>query len=91
MAASVQSMESDLLACFKKGVELIQDKIVDPITIPSKKATEKGRKKISKHSLRGDNRFVQMAVCDVNNPEKIVYMEQYAYQIPLANKKILTT
>ncbi len=87
MAVSVQSMESDLLACFKKGVELIQNKIVDPITIPTKKATEKSRRKISKHSLRGENRFVQMAVCDVNNPAKILPIEQYAYQMPVSEQE----
>jgi CRISPR-associated endonuclease/helicase Cas3 len=86
MAISIQSMESDLLACFKKGAELIQNKIVDPIIIPSKKATEKGRKKISKHSLRGENRFVQMAVCNVNIPGKIEYIEKYAYQMPVSEQ-----
>jgi CRISPR-associated endonuclease/helicase Cas3 len=78
-----QSMASDLLTCFKKGVQLIQQKIVDPITIPSKKTTEKSRGKISKHSLRGENRFVQMAVCDVSNPAQIVFCEKYAYRMPL--------
>jgi CRISPR-associated endonuclease/helicase Cas3 len=78
-----QSMASDLLACFKKGVQLIQLKIVDPITIPSKKTAEKSRGKISKHSLRGENRFVQMAVCDVSNPAKIIFCEKYAYEMPV--------
>ncbi|MBL1263020.1 CRISPR-associated endonuclease Cas3'' [Candidatus Methylomicrobium oryzae] len=78
-----QSMGSDLLACFKQGVQLIGQKIVDPITIPAKKITDKGRGKISKYSLRGENRFVQMAVCDVSNPAQIVFCEKYAYEIPV--------
>jgi CRISPR-associated endonuclease/helicase Cas3 len=78
-----QSMASDLLACFKQGVQLIQQKVVDPITIPSKKTAEKSRGKISKHSLRGENRFVQMAVCDVSNPAQIVFCEKYAYEMPV--------
>jgi CRISPR-associated endonuclease/helicase Cas3 len=76
-------MESDLLTCFKKGVDLIDQKVLDPIIIPAKKISTKGRGKISKHSLRGENRFVQMAVCDVRNPEKIVFLEQYAYEMPV--------
>jgi len=71
------------LACFKQGVQLIQQKIVDPITIPPKKITEKGQGKISKHSLRGENRFVQMAICDVSKWPHIEYREEYAYQPPV--------
>ncbi len=78
-----QSMASDLLACFKQGVQLINQKVLDPITIPTKKSTVKGRGKISKHSLRGENRFVQMAVCDVSNPEQILFRERYAYEMPI--------
>ncbi len=82
-----QAMESDLLACFKQGVQLIQNKVIDPITIPPKKATEKGRSKISKHSLRGENRFVQMAVCEVSQWPKIEFMNQYAYQPPVSDRE----
>jgi len=83
MELAQQSMASDLLACFKQGVQLIQQKIVDPITIPPKKITEKGQGKISKHSLRGENRFVQMAICDVSKWPHIEYREEYAYQPPV--------
>jgi len=81
-----QSMTSDLLACFKQGVQLINQKVLDPITIPTKKTTVKGRGKISKSSLRGENRFVQMAVCDVSNPEKIDFLERYAYEMPISEQ-----
>ncbi|WAR46887.1 CRISPR-associated helicase Cas3' [Methylomonas rapida] len=83
MPQAKQAMEADLLACFKQGVQLIQNKVVDPITIPPKKTTEKGRAKISKHSLRGENRFVQMAVCDLNNPENPIFLNEYAYTMPI--------
>jgi CRISPR-associated endonuclease/helicase Cas3 len=82
-----QAMESDLLACFKQGAQLIQNKVVDPITIPPKKATEKGRSKISKHSLRGENRFVQMAVCEVSQWPKIEFLNEYAYQPPVSDRE----
>ncbi len=76
-------IESDLTASLKKSVNLINQKVIDPITIPPKKIQEKGRAKISKHSLRGENRFVQMAVCNVNDPNKPEFLEQYAYQMPV--------
>lgn len=81
-----QSMASDLLTCFKQGLQLISQKVLDPITIPTKKTSVKGRGKISKHSLRGENRFVQMAVCDVSNPKKIVFLEKYAYEMPISEQ-----
>ncbi|SJM89869.1 conserved hypothetical protein [Crenothrix polyspora] len=74
---------SDLTASLKKSVELINQKVIDPITIPSKKVQEKGKAKISKSSLRGENRFVQMAVCYVDDPSKPDFREQYAYQPPI--------
>lgn len=87
MEASREAMESDLLACFKKGIQLIQNKIVDPIIIPRKKDKTQHRGKISKHSLRGENRFVQMAVCDVSRWPKIDYLNKYAYQPPLSDRE----
>lgn len=78
-----QSMASDLLACFKQGVQLITQKVLDPITIPTKKITVKGRGKISKNSLRGENRFVQMAVCNVNKPGNPIFLNNYAYVMPI--------
>lgn len=76
-------LTSDLTASLKKSVELINQKVIDPITIPPKKVLEKGKAKISKNSLRGDNRFVQMAVCYVDDPSKPDFREQYAYQPPI--------
>ncbi|WP_374057987.1 CRISPR-associated endonuclease Cas3'' [Nitrosomonas supralitoralis] len=73
-------IESDLIASLKASVILISQKVIDPITIPHKKALVKGQAKISKNSLRGENRFVQMAVCDVNEPNELKFLDQYAYQ-----------
>ncbi|POZ50267.1 CRISPR-associated endonuclease Cas3'' [Methylovulum psychrotolerans] len=76
-------IESDLAASFKASVMLIGQKVIDPIKISPKKAQEKGRGKISKHSLRGENRFVQMAVCNVNDPGQPEFVDEYAYQMPI--------
>ncbi|MBC7416699.1 MAG: CRISPR-associated endonuclease Cas3'' [Pedobacter sp.] len=79
---TIQAVEFDLIAALKKSVQLINGKVIDPITIPSKKIQDKARVKISKHSLRGSNRFVQMAVYDVSDPND-PFKEQYVYQPPV--------
>jgi CRISPR-associated endonuclease/helicase Cas3 len=80
--ASLKLLEADLIAALKRSATLITDKVAEPQTIaPSKKNASK-RAKISKSSLRGDSRFVQMAVCDVSEFNDIVIENRYAYDIP---------
>jgi CRISPR-associated endonuclease/helicase Cas3 len=76
-------IETDLIGSLKASVKLINQKVIDPITIPSKKAPLKGHVKISKNSLRGDNRFVQMALCNVNDHNQPKFLDQYAYKMPV--------
>ena len=78
---------SAVIAAFKKSVQLINAKVIDPITIAPKKIQDKAGVKISKHSLRGDNRFVQMAVCDVSDPNNPEFKEKYAYQPPVNERE----
>lgn len=82
-SASMKWIESDLLASMRKSSALIVAKVSEPQTIVKPKKDSKQRAKIGKNSLRGDNRFVQMAVCDVNDPNKPKFIEEYAYTIPI--------
>lgn len=73
------AIDQDLIAALKKSVEVINNKLVDPISFPNSKKLKDENVKIKKHSLRGDNRFVQMAICDINEPSQIKFLNQYAY------------
>ena len=57
-------IEQDLVAALKDSVAKIEGKLVDPVTFPRHKK-EDNKIKIKKHSLRGDSRFVQMAVLEI--------------------------
>jgi len=74
------AVEQDLVDALKKSVEVINSKLLDPISMPGKKKPKEGKVKIKKHSLRGDNRFVQMAVCKIGNDVEPMFPNQYAYE-----------
>lgn len=79
---SIKLMEQDLTAAMKKSAQVIADKASEPKVVIKPKKAQKGRARISKSSLRGDSRFVQMAVVDVNEYPNISFPEAYAYEIP---------
>jgi CRISPR-associated endonuclease/helicase Cas3 len=71
------AVEQDFIKALKKSAEVIENKLIDPVFLPRKSTPE--QVKIKKHSLRGDNRFVQMAVCVIKDNDNLSFPEQYAY------------
>lgn len=70
----------DIEKTLKQSVSLINAKVIDPVSVPHKfKRSKDGAAKISKSSLRGNNRFVQMAVCSVDNELNPTFTNEYAY------------
>ena len=51
---------------------------MDPVSFPNKNKPKDGKPKIKKNSLRGDNRFVQMAVMNIDNGKE-QFPNDYAY------------
>lgn len=66
----------------KKSIDRINNKVTEPTKVSKPKTTER-KSKISKNSLRGDSRFVQLAKLNLNDYAKPVFENEYAYQPPL--------
>jgi len=77
------AIEQDLLAGMKKSAQVISSKISEPKTMITRKKFAAQRAKITSSSLRGENRFVQMALCDFDNIGNPRFIEGYAYTIPV--------
>jgi len=75
-AACVAAIEQDFIKALKKSAEVIENKLIDPVTLPRKPTKDK--LKIKKSSLRGDNRFVQMAVWNIQSGKE-EFPNEYAY------------
>lgn len=74
---SIQAIEQDLLTALKQSARLIDEKIIDPISFLSKKKPKDGKVKIKNNSLRGNSRFVQIAVMNIGN-DKEKFPDEYA-------------
>lgn len=77
--ASQKAIKEDFLKALKKSVDLINDKVIDPISVPQKSKRAVDAVKISANSLRSDNRFVQMAICRVTESLRYEVTNDYAY------------
>lgn len=81
-----KEIKQDLESAIKSSIALLNAKVTEPVKMVKVKTDEK-KMKISKNSLRGDNRFVQLAVLDVNDYKSPVYLNKYAYQAPISEKE----
>ena len=83
LSSAVDFIEQDSISAMKKSAMLITSRVSEPQTMISRKKQQTQRAKISNNSLRGDSRFVQMAVCNLDNKNAPVIIEEYAYRIPV--------
>ena len=75
-----EAVEEDFVKALKKSAEAINSRVLDPVSIPRKKKAKDKQVKIKKMSLRGDNRFVQMAICQIKDRSNLDFPNEYAYQ-----------
>ncbi|HIP12834.1 MAG TPA: CRISPR-associated endonuclease Cas3'', partial [Arcobacter sp.] len=75
---SKEYLEKDLLRVLEKSVEHLSHTLQDPVAFKNNKE-EKNVIKIKKNSLRGDNRFVQMARCTIDSKGVIDILDDYVY------------
>lgn len=71
------AVEQDLICALKNSVQVIQNKVHDPLRF-IKKAKANCKKKLKKSSLRGDSRFVQMALLNINQSQLAEPQNEYA-------------
>ncbi len=71
------AVEQDILSALKESVKVIAAKVHDPIRF-IKKLTANDKKKLKKSSLRGDSRFVQMAIMQIDDTKSYVVANKYA-------------
>jgi CRISPR-associated endonuclease/helicase Cas3 len=85
--SSHQKLINDLSDGLLKSSKLVTSKVTEPILIKSKHAkNESNVMTSSSKSLRGNNVFVQMAKCDLENPSTPKISNEYAYLEPLDDK-----
>ena len=78
-STALSAVKQDFLKALKHSAGLIEKKILDPISVPPKSKKPDSVVKISTNSLRGDNRFVQMAICKVTEDLGLEFTNDYAY------------
>lgn len=77
------ALEQDMDKALKKSIDLLNSKVTEPTKVIKAKPSEAKRAKISKNSLRGDSRFVQLAVLNLNDFNQPIFENEYAYKPPL--------
>ncbi|MDF1583137.1 MAG: CRISPR-associated endonuclease Cas3'' [Methyloprofundus sp.] len=76
-ATHQQAIEQDLKKALNQSVQVINYRLLDPVSLPLKKLPKDGKVKIKKQSLRGDTRFVQMAMCTIRSFDEVKFENDY--------------
>ena len=71
------AVEQDLICALKSSVIVINKKVHDPLRF-IKKPKANTKKKLKKSSLRGDSRFVQMALLNIDQSKSVKPQNEYA-------------
>lgn len=82
-SSAIELIQQDTIAALKKSAILITAKVSEPQSMVTRKKQQVQRPKISSNSLRGDSRFVQMAVCNLDDRNSPEFIEEYAYSLPI--------
>jgi CRISPR-associated endonuclease/helicase Cas3 len=72
------NIEKDMIKSLKSSVNMIERNVMDPVSVPLNNTKKSNR--LSKNSLRSNNRYIQMAVCEVSGNVVTQYAERYAYE-----------
>lgn len=72
--SAVEMIGQDFIASIKNGIALIEQNIFEPKRI---KLSKESDIQLKKHSLRGNSKFVQMAVCDVKSKLEVSIKDKY--------------
>jgi len=88
-AATLTIINADLRKSLAQSAEVIERKVVDPISMPNAATrSADGKVRIKTRSLRGDNRFVQMAICHVEDDDSLSFTNDYAYDETHTNENL---
>lgn len=84
-----KALEDDLKGAITASIKLINNKVTDPLKIKKIKSDETNAVKLSSRSLRGDNVFVQMAKCNLDDWQTPQFLNEYAYSQSINDKQPL--
>mgnify|MGYP003859388783 CR=1 FL=1 len=81
-------INQDLTKALAQSAKVINDKVMDPLSAPSFKAQKDNKTVMKEQSLRGNNRFAQMAVCHVQSNGDLNVLNQYVYDEKSSNENM---
>ncbi|MDO4223012.1 MAG: CRISPR-associated helicase Cas3' [Acinetobacter sp.] len=82
-----EKIKGDIEKSLQQSRDIINQKVIEPRSTPSK--NKKSTVKISSASLRGDQCFVQMAVCEVDDVLQPTFIDEYAYDENISHDGVM--